>query len=351
MKRASNYELLRIIAILLVVFSHIAGHGVMMITSAEPYVRWAEGPVMNCIFASLLIPGGEAGIGVFFIISGYFMISSTQYRSLLPLLKQTLFYAFVSCLIIIVIQFLGIYAFSPSSLISSLFLPISSNSWWFVSVYFLICMSSQYINHFFKQLDKKSSVCVLIAGFLLWVVLAYYINAPYYSFVKGVWYYLLGGFISKYKVSWNRSVSILVLAVSWLTYSSLMYCFALVVSDSIEINSILSVLILLNKIIPGPVIALSLFMLFSSIKITENNRINWLASCSLGLYLFHDSQAARYLLWRCVFNVSGPIYDSIWFPLFCVFAVICVAAIVIILETIRKRLDAYLCDRFIHKNN
>ena len=71
--RLSNFELLRIIAMLLIIVSHYSVIGIMHTSFGEPYQIWASGQFVNRAFSSLMACGGDTGVGAFFMISGFFL--------------------------------------------------------------------------------------------------------------------------------------------------------------------------------------------------------------------------------------------------------------------------------------
>lgn len=74
MERKSNVELLRIVAIFMVVMSHYAFWGIMDGNANEAYMIWRQGTMVNKIISSTMVLG-NVGVGIFFLISGYFLIT------------------------------------------------------------------------------------------------------------------------------------------------------------------------------------------------------------------------------------------------------------------------------------
>ena len=80
-ERRSNIELLRIVSMLMIVYHHLASHGVEMtyFDNKKCFVFvWEKGSLINKLSSSFLFPGGEIGVGVFFIITGYFYVKRSK---------------------------------------------------------------------------------------------------------------------------------------------------------------------------------------------------------------------------------------------------------------------------------
>jgi peptidoglycan/LPS O-acetylase OafA/YrhL len=66
--RKSNFEVLRILAILMIIAHHVALYGGCDFATGEISV--------NKLWILLLASGGKIGVNIFILISGYFLISS-----------------------------------------------------------------------------------------------------------------------------------------------------------------------------------------------------------------------------------------------------------------------------------
>ena len=96
--RESNFELLRVIAMILILFSHFAGHGYFQYVSDKLFIP------LNNIFFAFLLPFGKLGVILFILITGYFLINSNaKIKSFLNLFFQTLIYS-TSILIIFLLN-------------------------------------------------------------------------------------------------------------------------------------------------------------------------------------------------------------------------------------------------------
>ena len=88
MQRDSGPELLRILAMLLIVSSHFSLHSGLPLEGG-----YAGTHPFNVLWAQWLAFGGKLGVDIFVMISGYFLIAKCAHlKSLLRLILTTAFY-------------------------------------------------------------------------------------------------------------------------------------------------------------------------------------------------------------------------------------------------------------------
>ena len=97
-ERKSNFELLRIAAMLIIVAHHLAVHGV----PDRAYHAWTAGALCNKLFTLFLTPGGGIGVAAFFMLTGYFLVGK-QRASVLKVCLQTVFYGLVLSALFVVL--------------------------------------------------------------------------------------------------------------------------------------------------------------------------------------------------------------------------------------------------------
>ena len=87
-QRSSNFELLRIVAMLFIIAAHLAGHSKIVIPKGEI--------TLNIAVISLCKFGGNIGIALFGMISGYWLTKPDGSVRLFKLIKfwlQVVFYS------------------------------------------------------------------------------------------------------------------------------------------------------------------------------------------------------------------------------------------------------------------
>lgn len=84
----------------MIVAGHYAGHGVRHVWFSSESKIWLTGSFINRIFTSFLIPGGKIGVGLFFALTGYFMIDKEyKVQKLLKIILEVYFYSILMIII------------------------------------------------------------------------------------------------------------------------------------------------------------------------------------------------------------------------------------------------------------
>ena len=151
-ERQSNIELLRILAMCMIIGLHYLDKGEVLPSvfgelSSTGYVAW---------FMEALC---FASVNVFFLISGYFAAKSTfSFRKLWNLWLQIFMYSFG---IGVVATIVSGEAFDIYKLMGYVF-PVVTNHYWFATVYVLLYLISPVLKAGFAQLDQKTAKIILV---------------------------------------------------------------------------------------------------------------------------------------------------------------------------------------------
>ena len=291
-KRDSNFELLRIVCMLLIIMYHFAVHG--------GYIMGNYTIISDFIF-SLFYSGGKLGVALFVMITGYYMIKEKKNKNskLVELELQVLFYSIF--LFLIFALFFG-YHINFSSCVK-FFFPNIFKIYWFFSGYFFLYLCIPYLNKLLLSLSKGEFIKLLIIGLVFFfiipsiVIYSNKITETVYLF----YYYLIGAFIRLYKNEIKGKYRYLFifllfyLSISFVTiYLGYLSNYNGYLKDFIYSFSGISSILLF-------VCCISLFFFFKNINISYNRVINFLSSMSFGVYLFHEHPFVRKLLWQSIF--------------------------------------------------
>ena len=335
-RRDSNFELLRIVSMLFVLFHHLIYYSNFRIGQIFQF---------NDFILTAFESAGKLGVSLFVMITGYYKIKSKDVKisKLVGLELQVLFYS------------IGIFVlfmlFSNKSFIlgdiPKIFLPNISKSYWFFSSYFILCLFIPYLNKLVNNIDKKEYMRLLIIGFIFLILIPSVViyNSIISEGVYLYYYYLVGGYIRLYcndikgGIKYLIGFSILYLFIILMTMflGRLSYSNDILLQYVWTYTKLRSILVFLS--------ALCLFIFFKDLKLGNNKIINLVASTSFGVYLFHEHPFVRELLWGSLFTFDKLLNSNNIFITGIVIAIL-IYIIGFIIDLIRQVLFKYFTNVF-----
>lgn len=294
-ERKSNFELLRIVSMFLIVLSHSVYYGCQLV----------EQSFTNIVFLNVLRSGGKIGVNTFIFITGYFMINSNfKLKKLINLIIKTLIFSLLGIGIAIIMHIdVGI-----KNVIISL-LPITFEIYWFMTAYILLYILSPYINIGIESLSKEKHLKLLIILTGLWVVLATLTTSEYgmNNLLWFVYIYLIGAFIRRYEKEIDvKKVKKILSRLALLMFGFLIISIVIITKISEKytmLQDYINYFAGINRI-PTVVISIYLFVLFLEMDIYSKN-INKLATSCLGVYLLHENIFIRDIIWNSQSRILG----------------------------------------------
>ena len=327
-KRNSNFELLRIVSILLIVAHHFAVHSGFWYDSTVSF---------NSIFIRLLNYGGEMGVNCFILISGYFLVKDDRldFRKTVLLWVKVFVY---SVLLYAVFATAGKIEFSWQGLVRSFF-PILTNYWWFITTYFIVYLLHPFINMALHNINRKAYAVMLVIMLVLWSVIPTMAKSavitsifPVFSgyeeeavqFSRIVWFvflYCLAGFVRLHVAT--RKLNYLPFLLVALGVYVVMYVITIAVFVGFKSTHYYNDMQTLQMLVP----AVLLLCACACAKPRNNKVINFLASSTLGVYLLHEhGLTTRKFFWGEMFR--GPDYADK--PILILYSLGAIAAVVAI---------------------
>lgn len=334
-KRNSSIELLRILAMIMIIFSHYCYNNV---NSLElPFS-------VNKVFLQVLFLG-NLGSALFFLISGYFAVNNTfKLNKLLKLIFQVLFY---SLGLYVVLTLLGIIPFSIFELLKSLF-PIIFEQYWFISVYIILYLLSDYIVKMFKCLDRKDFRRVILILVVIWFVIPTVTTYTLYGepFGRAFIAYIIVIYFNLYNdniINNKYNKKMLFLGSILIVMSSLVLN---LLSIKFSIFNHGTMLVLPQSFVQLGV-AVGLFSLFISKKF-NNRLIDMISGTVFGIYLLHNNPNITNYLWNNIFHIKKYV-DSSYMILEMLGVVTLIFVSCSLIEIIRKNTIGKLVDNLIDK--
>lgn len=176
-KRESNLELLRILAMLLIVLGH--------------YVYWGIGDLktdsfINDLIFNFLVLGGKIGVNIFVFISSWFLVDSKfNLKKIIDLFLKVKIYAFIFLIIAILLK----ESLSLKKIIISLF-PIIFKNYWFITCYMMLYIIFPYLNIMLYRITKNELKSLLMVLLLIFCFLQTFIGTRlFYS--EFIWFIIL----------------------------------------------------------------------------------------------------------------------------------------------------------------
>ena len=335
MKRRTNFELLRIVAMIMILFHHLACHSSFVF----------DGLSIGRLWINLISIGGKIGVSLFILITGYFMIEKEKLKvsKLVKLWLELLFYDLLIYFIFVIFK---LTSFNIKDLIFR-FMPITNREWWFASTYFVLILFTPLINVMLDRISKETYKKYLIIGFICFSIIPTFINRGFESnnLIWFIYIYSVGAYIRLYENDFKyRSgecilCSLILLILTYILKTCL---------DISSINILNAFSLRLYDLKSFALFAISLFMFigFKNMNIKDNDYINIIAKATFGVYLIHDNNFVRPYLWNFI---NAPKYtNSVFIIIYSILIVIVIYIICTIIELLRIK---FIEEKYMKKIN
>ena len=347
-KRNANFELLRIVAMLMILILHYNSHADVLLHLGVPAGRVQ-------LFSTILEGFCITGLNVYVFLSGYFLSKSRIKPSrIIQLICQVYFY---TILISVAMMIVGVYVVhtddSVFKTVQYLF-PISSEHYWFVTAYIIMYVFAPIMNAAVEVLTRKQ-LKYTILGLLIWfcfiksVVPVMFVTDHFgYDYGWFLCLYLIAAYVRKYDVIlfYNAKRSALVFVFSCLMIgimSIAIYYYNLRFGG---LNYYAEVPIHLNFIftLTG---SLGLFSLFRFYKMKEGwfaDVVRFIAPLTFGVYLLHMHIEIkdRWVIWLTHLLGDVPTGSIILYLWHLIRSILLVFAAGIFVDWIRKMIFDYV---------
>ena len=330
--RNSSIELLRVFAMIMIVSCHFATHGDFSFDTkflSVPRLWW-----------NFIEMGGNLGVDIFVLISGYFLVSSNgkilNLNRILKFWGQVFVY---SIAIYFIFGTVGAYDFGLISCIKAFF-PITFGLWWFASTYFVLYLIHPFINMLLQKLDKKTYQSLVVTQLILWCIIPTFTSSNFQS-NSLLWFitlYCVAGYVRLFGL--NPRFTAKSYIGFWVLFSALRYlsCIILItLGTKIPFAASCSLFFYGQQSILTFLSALSLFLVFEKCNIGYVKWINVVASATFGVYLIHDNDIIRHFLWHDVFK-NAQYQDSAFLIPYSIIATAIVYVICTLIDLLRQRL-------------
>jgi len=302
--REGGVEALRVVLMLFIIGHHVMVHGAGLFNAAAmdapSWIRLA----LNSFFV--------IAVDTFVLISGYFTIKLKS-GGLFRLLSMAWFYAIVIGVSFMIAGLLPNWMPFGADRIYEMFMPVSTNLWWFVSNFVLLMIISPILNRLAQELAPKAFAFMMLAFFFLECVMGYGFGVQGfwgnggYSVYNFALIYLIGAGIKRFHTMLPKMVYLGIFLVS----SAIIFTIAAILINTGNAGYVFSRAFGYNS----PLLILSaasLFLFFKNLNIQRGPFIA-LSPFVLGVYLVHDHPFIRNLLYKQILNVPEHANSLLFF--------------------------------------
>lgn len=295
LNRQSNFELIRIVAMLFIVVRHFCFYSGFDSTESDLLI--------NNVWITAVRPLGKLGVDLFVLVSGYFLAGKSRVtiKKTAVLWGQIFFY---SALIFVFSVLHNPSNYSFGKMVES-FLPISYNGLWFVKTYFMFFLVTPFLNMVLNNLSKKVHITVILLFLLCWTLVPSELQEEL-QYSDLLWFCFLF-FVAAFIKKWENNVKLSP------AKCFLMFGIVFLILGGYKIISLYDREIMktykpytMNSVF-NLLCSLFIFLGFKNIQIKNpkvNRAVNLIASATFGVYLIHDNNYVRDVLWEKVFK--GP---------------------------------------------
>lgn len=314
--RNSSIELLKIIAIFIIVISHVS----QTLIDKNGYVPWNDYLIpttatanINNLMILIFRFFGPLGNAIFFICSAWFLIDNDKVISK-KILKIILDVWTISVGWLLIVFFLRQGEINVKMIVKQ-FLPITFKNNWYITCYLLFYPIHGLINKISNMMSQRELLLFSSLIVFLYVGCNSVANTFFYSpIILWISIYVSLTYIKKY-CKWidNLNFNLVFLFLS-LTINTFLI---------IGINYLgLNISLLSNQVLRfdnncNPFLLIAAFSLFNLVRNVHftNKAINYISSLSLLIYIIHENELLRTYyrpaLWHTIYNQFG--YDHLIF--------------------------------------
>lgn len=316
-KRESGVELLKIIAILLIVFSHV----LQTLSQKNGYIDYQDYLIDLShsttdpfyLTLSIMRYAGVFGNTLFFVCSAWFLtqVSAVKKDRIIHLVLDNFV---ISAAIALILLFAGMNL--SHSLFVKSFFPTFFSMNWYVTCYVLFLFIVPFLNGILAHIDRKKHFWLMVITSFCYILLNAVYTFPYANnLMTWITIFIAVSYIKNYRMDladntkfnlillFSSAIALLIILVA-INYMGLKWDFF---NDKIfYLNTNANPFLI--------VISFALFQLFRKIK-GQNRFVNYLSSLSLFIYLLHENTLVKTYLrpkvWQWIYVNIGYQYLAV----------------------------------------
>jgi len=283
LQRESNIELLRLVVMAMIVLHHFIFHGLGLYR----FLQFGDAAIMDATDTRYALVADSfliCGVNVFVLISGWFSIK-LKAKGFVKLFAICSFFSVLGYVIYLAKGGdWGGYFIETLKFIKRGLCVISSRTWWFIQLYFVLMFLSGPINKYIEVASRKSLLLIIIVFLFLNVYLGWIQEVEFvkdgYNLFNFIMLYLIGRYLRLYWKNDYKAYKDLLVFIG----ASVATAATALLLDRIGGNVYMALSYNSPFIIIG---AISLLLLFTKMHFSSK-LVNYLAASSLAIYLFQE---------------------------------------------------------------
>lgn len=342
--RNSSIELLRIIAMFMILMHHFIVHNVYDVENLP------LGP-QRVFFQLIMQGGGKIGVVIFFSISAWFFLDKEQnvksnFKRVWIMERELLFWS---------IALTAFYLIFDRADINSRFAvarniaPLTMSVWWYATAYAIFLILLPFLVKGLKALGGKCHLALATIMLIIWGLTGFFPETVKSSALIGVFGFVyLFILISAYKwhmrpFAFTQIWLMILFGLSCvLLYAGISYAATL-----LGHNMNILPLVIGDWKLPVIILGFGMFLLFNQITF-HNRTINRIAQSAFAVYLITDHPFSEKLLWTRLFNLQN-LYQQPFSILKILGILLAIYATCTLLDFVRQTLFTITIDR--HRGN
>ena len=307
--RESNFELMRIISMFMIVAWHVIICGVGL-----TYIRETLALSFDVIKAIFVVH-----VNSFVLITGYFQSNSKfSLKKVWNLIATSWFYRIVA---VIVALALSLTTLTNLEILNNIFILPLGHEHWFIHYYILLYLVSPFLNKLISSVKQDEYKKLILTLIFIDCFLPYLTNQQFFSAASGfslihfVTLYFIGGYLRKYPLKDSYHFKNMSLKKFRLTMVVVFFACAFFSVTILYLGRYIcnisngdgSILFEIGRVLqshagtydyPLTVLQSCAYLLFFSTFSFKNKLINKISSLMIGVYLIHESELLKPYLYQ-----------------------------------------------------
>lgn len=333
--RNSSIELLRIIAMFMILAHHFIVH------NGYDVLKLPLGPE-RIFFQLVMAGGGKVGVVIFFSISAWFFLDKEQtiksnLKRVWIMERELLFWS----LILVTFYLVFDRADLGMKLMVKSVMPLSMGLWWYATAYAIFLALLPFLSRGLKALGREYHLALAATVLTIWGLLSFIPGAQSLSDnVFGFIYVFI--LISAYKWYMKPFTTKQIWLLTGIGFG--FFLLYTVASATLSLmGHDMGIFITGSWKLPVVMVGFGMFLLFD--RVTFHSRaVNRIAQSAFSVYLITDYAASEKLLWVRLFNLQN-LYQQPWAILLILGILLAIYAICTLLDFIRQALFAVTIDK------